>query len=84
MNSAPYLEIVAKALGDLYDHQPPTFSVLAQWQESNAVRLRVQDAFGGAFSFRFGQDGRVSLSYKEDWELVMTVAPCSTTTPPHP
>lgn len=68
------IHAISQDLHDLYtmenDHHRPAFQILAEWQENNSHHIRIQDAFGGAYTYRFCQDGRVSRSYKQDWELV--------------
>lgn len=73
------IHAISNDLHDLYtmgdDHQRPAFQMLAEWNENNSRHVRIQDAFGGSFTYRFDQDGRVSRSYKQEWELVADVAP---------
>ncbi len=68
------IHAISQDLHDLYtmgdDHLRPDFTVLAEWQENNSCHVRIQDAFGGSYTYRFSQEGRVSRSYKQDWELV--------------
>jgi len=73
------IHAISQDLHDLYttgdDHHRPAFQILAEWQENNSRHVRIQDDFGGSYTYRFAQDGRVSRSYKQDWELVADVAP---------
>lgn len=75
------IHVISQDLHDLYtmgaDHLRPDFTVLAEWQENNSHHIRVQDAFGGSYTYRFSQDGRVSRSFKHDWELVAKLEPAT-------
>lgn len=73
------IHAISQDLHDLYttgdDHHRPAFQILAEWQENNSRYIRIQDAFSSSYTYRFAQDGRVSRSYKQDWELVADFAP---------
>ena len=75
------IHAISQDLHDLYtmeaDHLRPDFTVLAEWQENNSHHIRIQDAFGGSYTYRFCQDGRVSRSFKHDWELVAKLEPAT-------
>lgn len=73
------IHIISQDLHDLYtmgdDHFRPAFRILAEWRENNFYCVRVQDDFGGSFTFRFAENGKITRSSHEDFVTVADITP---------